>query len=217
MRAAGTRGFLLLLPAGLSALVLGAHFLRRGELGWVVACVALLGLLLVRRRWAARLAQLALVAGALEWMRTLAELLPARRAAGEPWGRLAAILGGVALLALLGAALLETGRLRERYRGPADGPAPEAPAEPAARAIPRPPASRRPAAGASGAGAEADGAAAEAAEREAHPGGIRESREHIPLRRRARSRRRPGAHARRGPAASRATRPGRARPFISRA
>jgi hypothetical protein len=115
------RAFLLLLPASLSALVLGAHFLRRGDLGLVAACLALLGLLFVRRSWAARLVQLALLAGALEWLRTLAQLLPMRRAAGEPWVRLVAILGGVALLALLGAALFETRRLRERYRG--SGPA----------------------------------------------------------------------------------------------
>jgi hypothetical protein len=75
----------------------------------------------VRRPWAARLAQLALLAGAFEWLRTLALLLPVRRAAGEPWVRLAAILGAVALVAVLGAALFETRRLRERYRtgGPA--------------------------------------------------------------------------------------------------
>jgi hypothetical protein len=111
------RAFLLILPAGLSALVLGAHFLRRGDLGLLVVCLVLVGLLFVRRWWAARLVQLALCAGALEWLRTLAELLPARRAAGEPWVRLVAILGGVVLLALLGAALFETRRLRERYRG----------------------------------------------------------------------------------------------------
>ena len=111
------RAFLLLLPAGLSALVLGAHFLRRGDWLLVAASLALLALLFVRRPWAARLVQLALLAGALEWLRTLAALLPARRVAGEPWVRLVAILGGVALLALLGAALFETRGLRERYRG----------------------------------------------------------------------------------------------------
>lgn len=110
------RAFLPLMPAGLSALVLGAHFLRRGDLALVAACLALLGLLFVRRSWVARLVQLALAAGALEWLCTLAQLLPARSAAGKPWLRLVAILGGVALLALLGAALFETRRLRERYR-----------------------------------------------------------------------------------------------------
>ena len=111
------RTFLLLLPAGLSALVLGAHFLRRDDIVWVAACLVLVALLFVRRPWTARLVQLALLAGAFEWLRTLAVLLPVRRAAGEPWVRLVAILGGVALLALAGAALFETRGLRERYRG----------------------------------------------------------------------------------------------------
>jgi hypothetical protein len=115
------RAFWLLLPAGLSALVLGAHFLRRGDLALVAASLALFVLLFVRRWWAARLAQLALLAGACEWLRTLALLLPVRRAAGEPWARLAAILGAVALVAVLGAALFETRWLRGRYR--TDGPA----------------------------------------------------------------------------------------------
>ena len=48
------RAFLLLLPAGLSALVLGAHFLRRGDLALVAVSLTLFGLLFVRRQWAAR-------------------------------------------------------------------------------------------------------------------------------------------------------------------
>ncbi len=109
------RTFFLLLPAGLSALLMGAHFLRRGDLVAIAICLALVGLLFVRRAWAARAAQGALVLAALEWLRTLAVLLPARRAAGGPWVRLVAILGGVVLLALVAAALFETRRLRERY------------------------------------------------------------------------------------------------------
>lgn len=115
------RDSLLLLPAGLSLLVLGAHFLRRGQLAGVAGCLALIGLLFVPRRWAARLVQLALLAGTVIWVRTLAQLLPERRAAGESWVRLVAILGAVALVAVLGAALFETRRLRERYRGSGSG------------------------------------------------------------------------------------------------
>jgi len=125
------RTFWLLTPAGLSALVLGAHFLRRGQAALVVAALALVALLFVRRAWAARVVQLALLAGALEWLRTLAVLLPARRAAGEPWLRLVVILGAVVLVAVAGALLFETARLRDRFRarpgprglpGPGTGP-----------------------------------------------------------------------------------------------
>jgi hypothetical protein len=122
------RAFLLLTPAGLSALVLGAHFLRRGQFVLVVAAPALVVLLFVRRAWAARVVQVALLAAALEWLRTLAVLLPARRAAGEPGLRLVVILGAVALVAVAGAVLFETPRLRDRFRthpgsrGPARDP-----------------------------------------------------------------------------------------------
>ncbi len=111
----GTRIALLLLPAGLSALVLGAHFLFHGQLLLVAPSLALLALLWVRRAWAARTLQAALALAAAEWVRTLLIALAERRAAGQPWERMAAILGGVAGLALIGAALLETSALRQRF------------------------------------------------------------------------------------------------------
>jgi hypothetical protein len=116
------RGFLLLLPAALSALVLGAHFLRRGQLVPVALCLGLLALLLVRRPWAARAVQAALLLGAFEWLRTLAGFVAERRAAGEPWLRMAVILGLVAALCALGAALFRSGTLRRRF---GMGPLPE--------------------------------------------------------------------------------------------
>uniref|UniRef100_A0A832I1I5 Uncharacterized protein n=1 Tax=Eiseniibacteriota bacterium TaxID=2212470 RepID=A0A832I1I5_UNCEI len=116
------RAVLLLLPAALSALILGAHFLRRGHLPATAACLALLALLPLRRPWAARVAQAALALGAIEWLATLAGLVSARRAAGEPWARMAVILGAVATLALAGALLFETRALRRRFGRAADGP-----------------------------------------------------------------------------------------------
>lgn len=107
--------FFLLLPAGLSALVLAAHFLRRGEMLSVLLCLGLIALLWVRRPWAARVIQGALVAGSLEWLRTLVEDMGLRRAAGEPWLRMAIILGAVIGVALGGALLLESRELRRRF------------------------------------------------------------------------------------------------------
>jgi hypothetical protein len=117
------RAILLLLPAVLSALVLGAHFLRRGDVPLVLACLVVCALLFVRRGWAARLVQLALLAGTLEWLRTLVALLATRRAAGEPWVRLVAILGLTAAVSLAGVLLLETRALRARFRRGAARPA----------------------------------------------------------------------------------------------
>jgi len=109
------RTFLALLPAALSALVLAAHFLRRAALLPMLASLALLVLLRVRRPWARRVLQGALVLGALEWTWTMISFAEARNARGESWGRMAIILGAVTALALLGAALLETATARRRF------------------------------------------------------------------------------------------------------
>ena len=107
--------FLLHLPAVLSLLLLGAHFLRVDAMALVAVCVALCGLLFVPRPWAARVLQAALALGALEWLRTLTVLALQRQHAGVPWLRMAVILGAVAALALVAAWLFQTRRLARRY------------------------------------------------------------------------------------------------------
>ena len=108
----------LSLPA-IALLTLGAHFFRAGQLSGVFVCLALLGLLALRRRWAWGLLQAALVLGALEWLWTASEFAQERMALGRPWARMALILGAVALLTLAAAALLRGTRLR-RWFGASD-------------------------------------------------------------------------------------------------
>jgi len=103
---------LRLVPMILSALALAAHFFRNGHLVWVASALGFPFLLLLRRRWAPRVVRAALVVGACEWGRTVVEIARLRQAAGEPWMRMAAILGGVALLALCAAALVPARRVR---------------------------------------------------------------------------------------------------------
>jgi hypothetical protein len=105
-----------LLPVLLSLLVLGAHFLRAGNLVLVGAALVLVGLLGVRRRWAARSVQVALLLGAAEWVRTLARLVASRAESGQPAVRLSLILGGVALLTGLSALVFRSARLRSWYQ-----------------------------------------------------------------------------------------------------
>ncbi len=107
--------FLLILPAVLSLLLLGAHFLRDGVVVLVAACAGLCLLLLIARPWVARVVQAALVLGSLEWIRTLVVLALQRQHAGLPWLRMAVILGAVAALALLAAWLFQRPRLAARY------------------------------------------------------------------------------------------------------
>lgn len=107
---------LALLPAALSLLALGAHFLRGGHWLLVALCIAPLAALAVPRRWAAALAQAALILGAAEWVRTLLGLLSERRALGGPYVRMSLILGGVAAFTLASAFAFYLPALRRRYR-----------------------------------------------------------------------------------------------------
>ncbi len=104
-----------LLPVILSALVLAAHFFRAGNLIGLALCLGGLALLFVPRAWAARAVQVGLVLGAAEWVRTLLDFTAQRRAMGEPWARLAVILGTVALFTIASALVFRGARLRRRY------------------------------------------------------------------------------------------------------
>jgi hypothetical protein len=58
-------------------------------------------LLFLRKTWVPPLFQALLVLGALEWLRTLYAFAAMRIAFEQPWGRLALILGAVALFTAL--------------------------------------------------------------------------------------------------------------------
>lgn len=112
---------LLFLPIVLSLVVLGAHFLRDGNMPLVVACLILIGLLPVRHVLVARLVQAALALGALEWIWTLYRLVEIRVALGQPYTRMSIILVAVAAITLCSALLFETRALREVYRAGRQG------------------------------------------------------------------------------------------------
>jgi hypothetical protein len=105
-----------LLPVIVSLLVLGAHFLRAESPEFVVAVLVVLALLLVRRPWAARVVQVALVLGAIDWCVTLLNLMIERMQTGESYVRLVMILGVVTVATGLSALTFRTERLRRVYR-----------------------------------------------------------------------------------------------------
>ena len=106
---------LYLAAPALAFVLLGAHFLRAGNWLSIAACVVMIALLLVRRRWAARMIQAALVLGAIEWLRLAFTLVVARRTMGQPFLRLAFILGGIAVLTALSALVFRNSRIRARF------------------------------------------------------------------------------------------------------
>lgn len=106
---------LRLLPAVLALLVLAAHFYRAGLAFLVPACIGLVLLLAVRLAWVPRVVMVALLLAALEWLRTLLVLADARLEAGQPWLRLAVILGSVTVLTLAAAWPLRSAAARGWY------------------------------------------------------------------------------------------------------
>ena len=73
-------------------------------------------LLFLRRAWVVYVIQVVLMLGMLEWIRTLFVMVDLRRGLGQPWTRLAIIIGGVALFTGCSALLLQSKRLRQRYK-----------------------------------------------------------------------------------------------------
>ena len=106
---------LLYVPIVLSLIVLGAHFLRDANHFGVAVSVGLIGLLFVKRTGAARVVQVALVFGALEWVWTIYSLVQVRTAMGVPATRMMLILGIVAAVTALSAGLFQTKALKRTY------------------------------------------------------------------------------------------------------
>ncbi len=119
----GWAGRAALVPAVLSAWLVGAHFLRTGGLGIVAACALFPLLFLIREAWVRRVALVFLLHGAGLWLFTGFRIAAARQAAGEPYLRMALILDGVACLALAAAGLFWTPALKRRFRGASDSAA----------------------------------------------------------------------------------------------
>ena len=87
----------------LALLLLAAHFYRAGAYLLAGAAIALAGLVFVARPWAGRALGLVLLLGAVEWLRTAWVFASFRDSMGQPFGRLLAILGAVALFTLVSA------------------------------------------------------------------------------------------------------------------
>ena len=100
--------------------MLGAHFLRFGNWLGVYAALLLIALLFLRRPWVARVMQVVLVLGTLEWLRTMYELAHVRALHGQPYGRMLVILGVVAAVTFCSALLFQSSTLKKIYsrKGP---------------------------------------------------------------------------------------------------
>ena len=101
----------------LAALLLGAHFLRAGNMLLVLLCIAAPFVFIYRRRPSLVLLQALAYGAAATWLYTAWQLVQVRQSLGQNWALAAAILGGVALYTLLAGLLLNSRVMREHYPG----------------------------------------------------------------------------------------------------
>jgi len=98
-----------------AALLLGAHFLRAGDLALVALCLAAPLLFAWKSRWSLIALQVLAYAATLTWIEVAIQLVQMRQQLGQPWTLAVIILGAVALLSLLAGGLLNSRAIRARY------------------------------------------------------------------------------------------------------
>jgi hypothetical protein len=99
-----------------AALLLGAHFLRAGNLLMVALCLAAPLLFLWRSRWSLLLLQALAYCAAANWVAVAVLLVQMRQQLGQPWTAAVLILSAVALFTLIAGLLLNSPAIKERYR-----------------------------------------------------------------------------------------------------
>ena len=109
---------LLMLPV-LALLLLAAHLVHAGLRPLAVLAILLMGLLAVPQPWASRTLQVVLAVATIEWILTTVGLAQLRLRLGEPYVRLAVILGSVTLFTALAALAFQHPVLRAYFRLPA--------------------------------------------------------------------------------------------------
>ncbi|ELR67768.1 hypothetical protein C942_00075 [Photobacterium marinum] len=104
----------LLLPVVLSFWLLGAHYLRFGNMTVFLLLLVSPSILLLRRLLIVRFVQFCLGVIAVTWMQITYQMLEMRLMMGDDWMRMALIMGGVIIFTLLSACCFLHPKL-ERY------------------------------------------------------------------------------------------------------
>jgi len=104
------------LPPISGFLLLTLHFFRSDNLPAMALSFLMIFFIFVRRPWASRALQVFLLLGSVEWIRTTFMLVMARSERGEPFLRLAIILGTVALFTALASLIFRTARIKTYFR-----------------------------------------------------------------------------------------------------
>ncbi len=104
---------LRILPSVIACLMLGAHFLRSGNVLLATIVVFFPTLLLFRKRWSFLAVQIMDYAGAIVWVATGLGIVSERIATQRSWGIAAVILGLAASFSIVSGILLKSCYSRE--------------------------------------------------------------------------------------------------------
>jgi len=99
----------------LSFLILAAHFSRAGNSVLTILCMLVPLLLFIKRRWILLVFQILLYCGVFVWINTIIQIASDRIDLGQPWIRMAIILGVLALITGLSGVLLNSNVIKKRY------------------------------------------------------------------------------------------------------
>ena len=107
--------FFRVIPLILASLMLSAHFFR--HLNYALMIVTFLApcLLFIKKRWSLIAIQFFAILGGGIWISTIVDIANERILMGEPWGKMAVILGAVALFTIFAGLLLNSLKVKEKY------------------------------------------------------------------------------------------------------
>jgi NADH:ubiquinone oxidoreductase subunit 6 (subunit J) len=103
------------MPLLLTALLLGAHFLRNGNLILTLFCLLAPLLLLIKKQWSWLMLQVLIYLGAFIWLNTTIAIIQQRILWGQPWDRVLLIMGTVILFTIWAGLLLNSQKIKPRY------------------------------------------------------------------------------------------------------
>ncbi len=101
----------------MTALLLGAHFLRTGNLTMMALCAAAPLLFLHRKHWILIGLQLLAYCAAGTWISVAIQLVQVRQQLAQSWTVAAMIIGTVALFSAVAGLLLNSRAIKDHYPG----------------------------------------------------------------------------------------------------
>ncbi|MBI5675832.1 MAG: hypothetical protein HZC48_08430 [Nitrospirae bacterium] len=107
--------FFRVIPLILASLMLSAHFYRHWNYPLMIVSLLAPCLLLIKRRWGLIAVQSFAAFGGVVWTLTIIDIAKERMATGQPWGKMAMILGAVALFTAASGLILNAKKIKEKY------------------------------------------------------------------------------------------------------